>query len=152
MTNLINKITKFAMIPLVAGSLNGCKEQTKYEQSDILYEKGKVITTLYNQKHTDSDLDIGITTGGDLAITPTSVTIPERWGVVFRCEHKNKFPIMGKDDKYKKLWEKLDEGDSVIISYKEIYKAIYNIKTKQILNKEVIDYDFIDAEKIGDKK
>ena len=141
------------LIPFFAGSLviGGCKEQTKYENSEILYEKGKVITTLYSKKHNDSSTGFGMTTGGDLAVTSTSITIPERWGVVFRCEHKNKFPIMGKDEKYKKLWEKLDEGDSVKISYKEIYKVRYNRKTEQIINKELIDYDFVDAEKIGEK-
>lgn len=28
MTNLINKITKFAMIPILAGSLNGCRDRS----------------------------------------------------------------------------------------------------------------------------
>lgn len=138
----------------LAGSLifSGCKEQTKYENSEILYEKGKVITTLYSKKHSDSDVGVGITTGGNLAVTSTSITIPERWGVVFRCEHGNKFPILGEDEKYKVLWEKLDEGDSVDIAYKEIYKVVYDRKTKQVINKELMDYDFIDAEKIGGKK
>ncbi len=138
----------------ISGSLifSGCKEQTKYENSEILYEKGKVITTLYSKKHSDSNVGVGMTTGGNLAVTSTSITIPERWRVVFRCEHKNKFPIMGEDEKYKRLWEKLDEGDSVDIAYKEIYKIKYDRKTKQVINKELIDYDFIDAEKIGGKK
>ena len=47
MTNLINKITKLAMIPIIAGGLNGCNlDYSKQEQSEILYERGKVITTL----------------------------------------------------------------------------------------------------------
>ena len=143
------------MIPIIAGGLNGCNlNYSKQEQSEILYEKGKVITTLYNKKHSDSDIGVGITTGGDFAVTSTSVTIPETWGVVFRCEHGNKFPIMGKDEKYKKLWEILDEGDSVRISYRENYNVKYDGKTKEIINKELTDYDFIDAEKIlkRDKK
>ena len=150
----MKNLTNLFLISGIAGSLafSGCNfNYSEEEQSEILYEKGKVITTLYSKRHDDSDMGVGITTGGDLAITSTSITIPERWGVVFRCEHKNKFPIMGEDEKYKKLWEKLDEGDSVKISYKEIYKVMYNGKTKQVINKELMDYDFIDAEKIGEK-
>ena len=89
-----------------------------------------------------------MTTGGDLAITSTSVNIPEMWGVVFRCKHENKFPIQGSDEKYKKLWERLDEGDSVTIMYREIYKTKYDRKTDKEISKELVDYDFIDAEKI----
>ena len=149
MKNLIGKITKLAMIPIITGSLNGCNlDYSKQEQSEILYERGKVITTLYNKKHSSSDMGVGMTSGGDLAITSTSVTIPETWGAVFRCEHENKFPIMGKDEKYKKLWEKLDEGDSVKISYKENYEVEYNGETNAVISKKLIDYDFIDAEKI----
>ncbi len=40
---LINKLKKLAIIPILAGSLNSCGNQTKYENSEILYEKGKVI-------------------------------------------------------------------------------------------------------------
>ncbi len=153
MKNLINKLGIGALGLILAGSLNGCgPNYSEREQSEVLYEKGKVITTLYNKKHSDSNMGVGITTGGDLAVTSTSITIPESWGVVFRCEHGNKFPIMGKDEKYKKLWKKLDEGDSVRISYKENYEVKYNRKTKMAVSKELIDYDFIDAEKIkGDK-
>ena len=53
MTNLISKLTKLVMIPAVSIMLNGCSEYTKKEQSKILYEKGKVVTTLYNQKNTN---------------------------------------------------------------------------------------------------
>ena len=145
MTNLINKILGIGALGL---ALAGCSEYTKKEQSEILYEKGKVITTLYSKEHNSSDVGVGITTGGDLTVTSTSVNIPETWGVVCRCEHKNKFPIQGSDEKYKELWEKLDEGDSVNIAYKENYKVKYERKTDKVIAKELTDYDFIDAEKI----
>lgn len=149
MKTLKNKLTKFIMIPIIAGGLNGCNmDYSKQEQSEILYEKGKVKTTLYSKEHTSTDVAPGITTGGDIAISVSSTTIPEMWGAVFRCEHGNKFPIMGKEEKYKKLWEKLDEGDSVRISYRENYNIEYNGKTKEVISKKLTDYDFIDAEKI----
>jgi len=151
MTNLINKITKLSTFLILAGSLNSC-DYTKTEQSEILYEKGKVITTLYNQKHSDSEIGAGMTTGGDLVVTSNSIDIPEKWGVVFKCEHGNKFPIMGKGEEYKKLWKELEEGDSVKISYKENYKIIYDYKTDKPKSKELIDYDFINAKKIGREK
>ncbi len=141
-------LTKILGIGALALTFNSCNlDYTKQEQSEILYEKGKVITTLYSKKHTSTDVAPGMTTGGDIAISISSTTIPEMWGAVFRCEHGNKFPIMGKDEKYKQLWEKLDEGDSVRISYKENYEIKYNRKTKEVISKELTDYDFIDAEK-----
>ena len=148
MTNLISKLTKLVMIPAVSIMLNGCSEYTKNEQSKILYEKGKVVTTLYNKEHTSTDIAPGMTSGGDIAISVNSTTFPEMWGIVFRCEHGNKFPIIGEEDKYKKLWEKFDDGDSVKIAYKENYLIKYERKTDKVINKELTDYDFIDAEKI----
>jgi len=145
MKTIIKKILGVGALGL---ALAGCSEYTKNEQSEILYEKGKVITTLYNKEHTSTDIAPGMTSGGDIAISVNSTTFPETWGVVFRCEHGNKFPIIGKENKYKKLWEKFDDGDSVNIAYKENYKVKYERKTDKVIAKELTDYDFIDAEKI----
>ena len=151
MKNLINKIIGIGALAI---ALNGCAEYTKEEQSGILYEKAKVITTLYSKEHTSTDIAPGMTSKGDIAISISSITIPETWGVVFRCEHGNKFPIQGSDEEYKKLWEKFDDGDSVNIEYKENYKVKYERKTDKVIARELTDYDFIDAEKIpqGDSK
>lgn len=122
---------------------------TKRELSDLMQENGRVIDTLYSQEHRKSDLDIGMTSGGDLAFTPRSIRIPETWGVVFRCDRGNKFAIQGSEPKYKTLWEKMDPGMEVIIDYKEIrdnkYKDTNGDGVRDLVSSIVIDYDFIDA-------
>ncbi|MBI2003953.1 hypothetical protein HYS72_00625 [Candidatus Pacearchaeota archaeon] len=147
------KTLNYLVAGMIGLGLNGCNlDYTKKEQSGVMNEKGLVVTTLYNKRHSSTDIAPGITTGGDIAISVSSTTIPETWGVVFRCEHKNKFPIMGSEESYKELWNKLDEGDSVTILYKEVYKVKYDGKTDEVISKELFDYDFIGAEKINTLK
>lgn len=186
MKTLFNKIKESGMLPMYIMILGGCFLGTflkwgnynyvKQEQSEILYKRGKVITTIYNKSYDNEDDEgnlgvginmkggivpaislgsgVGVDMKGKLVFAPSSSSeeiISETWGVILRDENGRKFPVIGEGEKYEKLWEKLDEGDSVRISYKEIYNVIYNSKTKQSIYKELINYDLIDSEKIGEK-
>ena len=70
-----------------------------------------------------------------MTITPVHVTIPERFAIVFRCQH-GKFVIDG--PRGKALYQKLSKGDLVTIRYcqeLEIHRGVTN----------VVDLHFIDA-------
>lgn len=62
------------------------------------------------------------------------------YAVVFRCQH-GKFVVEGEGGKYRALWEKLAEGDSVTVLYHEVYREHDDGR------RELVDHDFIDAVK-----
>jgi len=116
----------------------GCRDIRK-ESSIVLHEVAVVDGLIYSPSHHSSSMDVGITTGGNLSLTPTSVSIPERHGVVFKCQH-GKFYIESKS-----LWEDLSQGDHVIIDYQELFKVEY--KDGKEITRELYDLHFLGAHK-----
>ena len=110
--------------------------------SEMLTEDGTVVDTIHLAHHSDVNFGPTINMNGDLGMAMTSTSIPEQWGVVFRCQH-GKFAIQGSRDKYKELWNRLDNGDKVIIKYKEVYNV-----WKESGKKEFVSLDFISADKL----
>ena len=110
----------------------------RIETSDILTEQGKVELLVFSKGFHDSDVDVGMNFDGDLTFTPRSISVPDRYGVVFSCEHGNKFYIQSRE-----LFDTLTQGQKVTIYYKEIYRCRYedNVLKERVL----IDYDFLDA-------
>jgi len=118
----------------------GCDEYTRIEESEFLIETAVVDQLIYSPSHSSSDLNIGLTLDGDFALTPTTTSIPPKYGVVFKCQH-GKFYIGRKE-----LWESLSVGDCVIITYKELFKVKY-VDHKPV-HRDIYKLDFLDAEKI----
>lgn len=150
---LTRSLSIAAGIGLTLSSLTGCdSKEVRKEYSGVLHEKGVVVATLYSKDHSQSDINMGISMSGDFTFTPTTIRIPERWGVVFRCDHGNKSPITSPEDKYKALWNKLDEGMDVDIAFRELYRNTYedtnNDGEKELISRELLDYDFLDANPI----
>lgn len=82
------------------------------------------------------------------AVTSTNtVTVEDQYAVVFECQH-GKFIIesLGKDSKACLLWKKLKPGDLTKIRYKEVFQVIPAEGTRQ-----VVEYEFIDANKAKEK-
>jgi len=146
---------------LVSLAMAGCEpvQITKTEYSELMHEKGRVVDTMHSNGYHDSKTNISPTMDFDgnigMAITEVKIDVPETWGVVFRCEHDNKFPIQGSKAKYKVLWEKLDPGMEVIIDYKEEYRNIYEDidgdGVRDLIESKLVDYDFIDANPVTSK-
>lgn len=124
-----------ALTALVA--LAACQD-VREETSDTLTEQGKVETLVYSPGFHKSDVNVGIDFDGNLTFTPTSVTVPDRYGVVFSCEHGHKFYIERRE-----LYERLTQGQEVTIYYKEIYRCRYEDDVLQ--ERVLVDYDFLDA-------
>jgi len=155
MNNLQKYIGTVFGVGLSLSTLTGCKpsERVIKEHSDLMQEKGYVVDNLHSDGYHKSKLSMGMTMKGKLTFTPTSITVPETWGVVFRCEHENKFVISGSIQRHKDLWSKLDPQTEVTIDYKEIYRTTYKDvdndgEVDDVFSRELIDYDFIDANPI----
>jgi hypothetical protein len=134
----------------------GCQYETK-ECSDVLHEDATVIARIHtpakHEKKTcltamnlgamgrDYEGNMGIRIGSGLQIS--SSTIPERYGVLFQCEHGN-FTTQGSEEKHKNLYERLKTNDLVDVTYKEVYNTIKD--GTNIISRVLNDYWFLDAQ------
>lgn len=117
--------------------------------NSVLDDDGSVPDLI--QTGIDHDGNEGIKVGKNHQITTT--TIPEKYGVVFQCEHGT-FTIEGSEQKHRVLYHKLYNNvrDTTDILYKEEYRVTYEedkqtqkkVETQRVLNK----LDFIDAQLI----
>lgn len=91
---------------------------------------------------------IGFDGNVGIAITSVSVNIPEKYAVVYKCKH-GKFISEGTDQRHKDLWERFTEGDSVNVSYREVFQSYYEDKDDDddldLVSRTLVDYDFLDA-------
>lgn len=139
---------------LSSGLLTGCKE-TKIELSDILHEDAIVSDVVYTPSRHGSGGGMGPTIditgdgGIGVAMTSVSVHIPEKYAVVFKCQH-GKFIVGGTDKQHRDIWERFSEGQNVDISYREVFKSVYDDidgdGKDDLLERKLIDYDFLDAQ------
>lgn len=147
---------------------------TKTEYSPVLHEKCVIISLIYSpsEHHTqltntmmddfnspltgvdingNKGVKIGKMNGRSVQITST--TIPERYGVVFQCQHGT-FIVEGEKEKHKILYQKLYNNvhDTVDVLYKEVYTVTYDDKNKdgvdEVVSRVLTDFDFIDAQLI----
>ncbi len=149
----------------IAALFASCQD-IRTESSDTMYEKATIVTLIYSPSEHKTEITqtafgskgmgIGTDWNGNTGIKIsknyqiTSTTIPEKYGVVFQCQHGT-FTVEGSDQKYKVLSQKLSKevGDTVNILYKEQYLVTYE-KDKDGKSKEVSrvlkKLDFIDAQ------
>lgn len=143
----------------------GCSN-VKTEYSEVLHERAVVVTMIYSPSEhrteithtafgngsgfigTDWDGNAGIKISDDYQLTST--TIPEKYGVVFQCQHGT-FTVDGSDQKHRVLYQKLLKNvrDTVDVLYKEGYYVTYDDKDeKKVVKRELMNMDFIDAQLI----
>ena len=98
----------------------------------MLRETGIVVAKQYAPEINASGAGIGMSSGGDMVLTHTSVHDDEKYMVVFKCQHGVVFSVNNK-----KVFAKLNDRDSVDINYYEIVNSEGRVK----------DFDFVDANK-----
>lgn len=100
----------------------------------IEYEAGTIAALSYMPSNHGSGVGYAFTGRGG-GPTFTSVDIPEKWAVVFRCQHGS-FVVDG--PKAKELFGRFKQGDAVEIQYRVIYETVQGQDVP-------VDMDFIDA-------
>ena len=105
-------------------------------------EPATVEDTFYQASMHGSTGGVGLGMDGNISFHSGSVYVPEKYVIVFKCQH-GKFIIEGGGDRNKRLWSVLSKGDNVIVYYKENYL----VSKKH--GKQFTGYDFIDAEKVN---
>lgn len=120
------------------------RDITTTEFSNVMIEPAVVVETVFTPSIHQSNIDIGLTTNLDLSFTPRSINVPEKYAVVFQCDH-GKFIIERKE-----LWDKLKVGDKVVVSYREVYNVLSTDKDRDGVRESsvsLVDYDFVSAKK-----
>lgn len=137
---MLNKIADCCFACLLCGLLVGCN-WPKRENGPALTEQGEIYDTLFVPSGHGRQMATGFNLGkgGGVTIAPINVTIPERYAIVFKCQH-GKFVIDG--DQGKELYERFSKGEQVTIFYNEVFRI-----TKESTN--MVDLHFIDAVKSG---
>lgn len=121
----------------------GCSMMDWEIRKEPKQEAAVVVDTYHTNEHSDTDLSPTISmSDGSIGLAVNTVTIPEQWGVAFRCQH-GKFVSQGSDIRHKNLWQRLDRGMNVIILYEEVYR-VYTEGPK-IGKKEFVKLDFLNA-------
>jgi hypothetical protein len=149
----MNKITFLILaVALVASFLflavlliASCKRTTT-EYSDPLEEPATVVDLIFTPSSHSTSVDPTINFDGSMGMAVSSHSVPERWGVVFQCQH-GKFIVMGKKEKHKVLWELFFPGENVMVSYREVYRVTR--EDGEVVSRERIDYDFLSASSDG---
>lgn len=135
---------------------SACGPETKIEHSEIMHEDALIVETVYTPSSHETTLEpsfggsgligfgpsgIGMRIGSGIQISSSEV--PEKFAVVFKCQH-GKF-IIHRKDIYQKL--KDHENQTVDVSYQEVYRDTYEeVKgEKKVTQRVRIDYHFIDA-------
>lgn len=147
----MKKIIHIFVILLVSFA-SGCEYDTsEIVESEVLHEDAEVVDVVYTPSRHGSNTELVPTFDFEgnvnFALTTVTVSIPEKYAVVFRCQH-GKFIVEGTDQQHKKLWSRFTGGEKVDVSYKEVYRKTYHVVDKErtlIKPPELIDYDFLDA-------
>ena len=116
------------------------------EFSDIMTEPAEVIEVVFtpSTRHTTDSVDNHL--------NPQVVDIPEKYSVVFKCEH-GVFIVNTNDVLFSELivrFKSLRAGDKVRVLYREIYEILSTEHDRDGVREffvSLVGYDFIDANK-----
>ncbi len=149
----------FLTTGLTISTLVGCGDGTEIrdEESKIMHENAIVRDVAYcPPRHgEDSGMNPTFHTDGEgnpsIGLSPYHITVdlPAVYAVIFECKH-GKFISQGTDTRHKNLWEKLKENQEVDVTYMELYKSTYrdidNDGKKDLVERRLVKYDFLDAQ------
>jgi len=128
----MNKKIAFPILAALWTLLAGCSETTKEASLDLTVPA--VVTDLI---HTPATEDvIGVVYGG----APVYDETPEKYSVEFECTLGE---FIARGDKGKELWNRLNRGQKVTLTYREIY-TVTRDENGQI-SRNFTEYQFIDA-------
>lgn len=95
----------------------GC---TKRHYGPELTEPAEVFETAFVPRGHGTGAGIGISTSGNVSVVSSNIDIPERYAVVFKCQH-GKFVIDGQ--RGEDLYKRFQRGDKVLVRYCEVIET-----------------------------
>jgi len=136
---------KKVLLILCLALLVGCGPFPKKKLSEVKTETAEIISMNYVPSRSGSDVNVGITFEGDLAITPTSYHFPEVWAVTFRCsEHGQTFALEGKE-----IFNKAKVGQIVTLNYVDEIQYYEEIPdSEEVVDHHTVKIIFADESRI----
>ena len=135
---------RLALLGVLLLLVGGCAD---YEHSEEMTEPATVTEVAYvpSQHGTGVGPSFGSDSSGNstMGIAITSVSISEKYAVVFECQHGKFIVESEKDGDGYKLWQRLKEGQQVTVSYREMYWT--KKRNGEIVEKHLVGYDFLNA-------
>lgn len=134
-----------ALVILGALAIAGCAfPSAGLEPSPVQHEGARVVSMGYTPGTHGGVSTIGYNLGdGSLSLGGGSITTRARWLVMFECNH-GRF-VVDRDAPY--LFEKLREGDSVTVSFRQLWWVERDSKGVAT-SRRLTGLDFLDAEAI----
>ena len=105
-------------LTLVAALLLAACYKTEYSRE--LREPGRVEQVMFIPGGTASGMGYDMTGKGGVSITSTD--IPDRYAIVLSCPH-GKFSLKPEGATAQRIFNRLKQGDSITISYREEYRV-----------------------------
>jgi len=133
----MGRSTRIAGILACAALLAAC-QFTHTEYGPALAEDAVVESLAYMPPNHGGGMGVGMTFGGDIAITSNSVNMPEAFATVFLCKH-GKFVVNG----HKDMWQRLRQGQKVSVTYREIFHVTKDGDRE--ISRVPVGLDFLDA-------
>ncbi len=146
----------FRKIGLLVGGvavmiLVGCTETETIEKtSPEMTESATVADLVYTPSNHGDGVGPTINMAGHIGIAFTEIDVPEKYAVVFECQH-GKF-IIDNQDKAPELWRRLKRDQKVTVRYNEVYEESSTVTTdwgrevsRQLNSRKLLKYHFIDA-------
>jgi len=128
--------------------ISGC-EHEKEEYSNVKEETATVQDLIYCPSRHSSEINPTVSFDGDdisIGMDIDEVDFPEKWGVVFECEHHGNFVVVGENERHKKLWERMKKNKTYKITYRDVFTSRYD--GDKLLGRKPKDYWFLDARPI----
>lgn len=154
----MKKFFAIASFVVAIVALSGCKD-TRKEFSEPKHEDATIMNAVYTPSRHNTVIEpsimssdgigLGLGFSGNvglhvgMGVQITSVTVPEKFAMVFHCQH-GQF-IVSRREVYEKMKDWV--GKKVDVEYKEVYLTTYEKKDGQTVpvSRELTDYKFIDA-------
>ncbi|MCX6711266.1 MAG: hypothetical protein NTZ02_04230 [Candidatus Woesearchaeota archaeon] len=147
---------------LALGTVAGCKD-IHTEISNVLHEDATVVMKTYTPERFETEVvlraiggptGVGMDYNGNVGMgvrnmqQMNTIWIREEYAVVFQCQDRT-FEVKGSERKNKNLYDKLQEGQDVDVTYKEAYRVTYDDidgdGKKDLVQRVLIDFYFLDA-------
>ena len=141
----------------------GCNSKWERITSDTLHEDAIVLEKIFTPSRHETKMSPALIDGGMIGIgihgggfncngiVITNSTVPEIFGILFKCKHGT-FTSQGSDERHKQLYMKLEKGDKVDVTYKEMFNIYLERRDRNskwsVKTTELAGFDFLDANKI----
>jgi len=119
--------------------------------SQEMQEPATIVDLVFTPKRHTSTISTSLDSHFNVQVVPVSIRIPERYAVVFQCQH-GKF-VIDREPIAEEMWRAFRVNQKVTVYYREEYLDRYRVTRKwygglverKLIERQLRDYYFIQA-------